>query len=271
MITKNRLVPQTRIDSDGTADVVVSAMNVCKSFGRLRVLKNIDLEVRRSEVVLILGPSGSGKSTLLRTINALETIDSGDMRVCGQLMGAEEREGHRRTLRESRIALQRRKTGMVFQQFHLFPNMTARDNVAAGPIHVYGLKRDAARERAVELLKMVGLADKADRYPAQLSGGQQQRVAIARALAMKPEVMLFDEPTSALDPEMVKEVLDVLVELRREGMTMVVVSHEMGFAKAAADRIVFMDEGRIVEESTPAKFFSAPASDRAKDFLSKIL
>lgn len=271
MITKNLSVPEVQRASNEDADVVVRAVDVCKSFGRLQVLKHVDLQVRRGEVVLILGPSGSGKSTLLRTINALETVDSGDMRVCGELMGLEEGNGRRRPMPEARIALQRRKTGMVFQQFHLFPNMTARENVSAGLIHVYGLRRGDAAARAKELLEMVGLADKANKYPAQLSGGQQQRVAIARALAMKPQVMLFDEPTSALDPEMVKEVLEVLFELRREGMTMVVVSHEMGFAKAAADRIVFMDEGRIIEEAEPAKFFSSPESGRAKDFLSKIL
>jgi ABC-type polar amino acid transport system ATPase subunit len=252
-------------------ELVVSATGVCKRFGSFEALRDVSLDVRRREVVLILGPSGSGKSTFLRTINALETIDGGEVRVAGELIGLAERRGRLRPLSESQIAVQRRKTGMVFQQFHLFPNMTVRNNVTAGPIHVKNERREAARERADSLLSLVGLLEKAEKYPGQLSGGQQQRVAIARALAMKPDVMLFDEPTSALDPEMVKEVLDVLVELRREGMTMVVVTHEMGFAKAAADRVVFMDEGRVVEVAPPEKFFSHPETARAQSFLGKIL
>jgi polar amino acid transport system ATP-binding protein len=249
-------------------DCVVEALDVCKSFGSHTVLHNVTLRVRRSEVVVLLGPSGSGKSTFLRTLNMLEPIDSGSVRVCGELLG---RTGSGRPARERLLASQRRRTGMVFQQFHLFPNMTALGNVAAGPVHVRGQARGPAEAQARELLAMVGLADRAEHYPAQLSGGQQQRVAIARALAMRPEVMLFDEPTSALDPEMVNEVLDVLVRLREDGMTMVIVSHEMRFARRAADRVVFMDDGVIVEDGTPSEFFASPRTERARLFLSKIL
>ena len=250
------------------SECVVDARDVCKSFGPLTVLREVSLQVRRGEVVLVLGPSGSGKSTFLRTLNMLEPIDSGTVSVCGEPLGVG---ADGRRVAEKQLAVQRRRTGMVFQQFHLFPNMTALDNVAAGPVHVRGQAKPESRDEARDLLALVGLADKTDHYPGQLSGGQQQRVAIARALAMRPEVMLFDEPTSALDPEMVNEVLEVLVKLREEGMTMVIVSHEMGFARAAADRVVFMDEGVIVEEGAPSEFFAHPQSERARAFLAKIL
>ncbi|TDC19598.1 amino acid ABC transporter ATP-binding protein [Streptomyces sp. 8K308] len=251
--------------------VVVEAADVHKSYGAVKVLDGVDLTVREGEVVLVLGPSGGGKSTFLRTLNHLEHIDSGTIRVCGDLIGQRDRGGRRVPLPERRTALQRRAIGMVFQQFNLFPTMTAAENVMAGPVHVHGADRAAARADALELLETVGLADKADSYPALLSGGQQQRVAIARALAMKPRVMLFDEPTSALDPEMVTEVLDVMVRLRAEGMTVIVVSHEMGFARAAADRVVFLSEGRVLEDGPPDAFFSAPRHERTRRFLKKIL
>ncbi|WP_405730737.1 amino acid ABC transporter ATP-binding protein [Streptomyces sp. NBC_01537] len=248
-------------------ETVVEAHQVRKSYGDVEVLKGIDLTVLRGEVVLVLGPSGGGKSTFLRTLNHLETPDSGTVRICGERIGY----GERGALREGRIAVQRRRTGMVFQQFNLFPNMTALDNVASGPVHVNGVPKSEARAAASELLAMVGLADKTGSYPAQLSGGQQQRVAIARALAMRPELLLFDEPTSALDPEMVGEVLDVMVRLREEGMTMIVVSHEMGFARAAADRVVFISDGLVVEDKAPDLFFSAPEHERTRQFLDRIL
>ena len=248
-------------------ETVVEARQVRKSYGGVEVLKGIDLTVRRGEVVLVLGPSGGGKSTFLRTLNHLETPDSGTVSICGERIGY----GARGALRERRIAVQRRRTGMVFQQFNLFPNMTALDNVASGPVHVNGVSKAEARVAAGELLAMVGLADKTRSYPAQLSGGQQQRVAIARALAMRPELLLFDEPTSALDPEMVGEVLDVMVRLREEGMTMIVVSHEMGFARAAADRVVFIADGTVVEDKSPDLFFSAPEHERTRQFLDRVL
>ncbi|MDV6233352.1 amino acid ABC transporter ATP-binding protein [Rhodococcus cercidiphylli] len=252
------------------ATTMVEVKNMTKAYNDLVVLDDIDFTVDKGEVVLLLGPSGSGKSTLLRTLNCLETIESGTVRVCGEMMGFSE--GVKRTpLSEAQIAKQRHHTGMVFQSFNLFPMMTALDNVASGPRHVLGTQKDKARRQAQELLDLVGLSDKGENYPSQLSGGQQQRVAIARALAMKPEVMLFDEPTSALDPEMVNEVLDVMLRLRDEGMTMVVVSHEMGFAKAAADRVVFMSDGKIVEEAPPGEFFDNPKSARTQQFLSRIL
>ncbi|MEV5835096.1 amino acid ABC transporter ATP-binding protein [Nocardia sp. NPDC052112] len=250
---------------------MIDVRNVWKSFGDLQVLKNVDLTVHKGEVVLLLGPSGSGKSTLLRTLNCLETVDSGTISVCGETMGYTASGGELRPASQTEIARQRHNTGMVFQSFNLFPMMTARENVAAGPRHVRGTSKAQAADEAQELLAMVGLADKGDNYPSQLSGGQQQRVAIARALAMKPQVMLFDEPTSALDPEMVKEVLEVMIRLREEGMTMVVVSHEMGFAQAAADRVVFMSDGEIVEQNSPNAFFSAPSHPRLQQFLSRIL
>lgn len=252
------------------APMMVEVRNMTKAYNDLVVLDGIDFAVGAGEVVLLLGPSGSGKSTLLRTLNCLETIDSGTVRVCGEMIGFAD-DDRRRPLSETQLAKQRHHTGMVFQSFNLFPMMTALDNVASGPRHVLGVTKDLARRQARELLDMVGLGDKTGNYPAQLSGGQQQRVAIARALAMKPKVMLFDEPTSALDPEMVKEVLDVMVRLREEGMTMVVVSHEMGFAKAAADRIVFMSDGKIVEDAEPDQFFGNPQNPRTRQFLRQVL
>ena len=239
--------------------VVLSGVN--KHFGALHVLKDIDLTVDRGEVVVVIGPSGSGKSTLCRTINRLETVDSGTITIDGQPLPEEGKQ----------LAQLRAKVGMVFQSFNLFAHKTVLENVTLGPVKVKGVKKAEAERRGRELLERVGIASQADKYPAQLSGGQQQRVAIARALAMDPTVMLFDEPTSALDPEMINEVLDVMTSLAKSGMTMVVVTHEMGFARRAADRVVFMDEGRIVEQAIPEQFFSAPESHRAKDFLSKIL
>ena len=239
--------------------VVLEGVN--KHFGALHVLKDVDLTVGRGEVVVIIGPSGSGKSTLCRTINRLETIDTGTITVDGQPLPAEGKE----------LAALRAKVGMVFQSFNLFAHKTVLQNVTLGPLKVKGVAKAEADRRGRELLDRVGIASQADKYPAQLSGGQQQRVAIARSLAMDPMVMLFDEPTSALDPEMINEVLDVMTVLATDGMTMVVVTHEMGFARRAADRVAFMDEGRIVEQSAPEQFFSSPESDRAKDFLSKIL
>ena len=242
-------------------DPLVVLEGVNKHFGTLHVLKDVDLVVGRGEVVVVIGPSGSGKSTLCRTINRLETVDSGTVTVDGQPLPAEGKE----------LAALRAKVGMVFQSFNLFAHKTVLQNVTLGPVKVKGVSKAEADRRGRELLERVGIASQADKYPAQLSGGQQQRVAIARSLAMDPMVMLFDEPTSALDPEMINEVLDVMTVLAKDGMTMVVVTHEMGFARRAADRVVFMDEGRIVEQATPEQFFSAPESDRAKDFLSKIL
>jgi len=234
---------------------------VDKHFGPLHVLRSIDLTVSRGEVVVIIGPSGSGKSTLCRTINRLETIDSGTIRVDGRELPEEGRE----------LARLRAEVGMVFQSFNLFAHKTVLENVTLGPVRAKRVSRSEARRRALELLDRVGVANQAEKLPAQLSGGQQQRVAIARALAMDPKVMLFDEPTSALDPEMINEVLDVMVGLARDGMTMLVVTHEMGFARRAAHRVVFMDAGEIVEQADPETFFTAPTSARARDFLSKIL
>lgn len=244
-----------------STEPLVVMRNVEKHFGELHVLKNINLTVHRGEVVVVIGPSGSGKSTLCRTINRLETIDSGEILIDDVPLPAEGKA----------LARLRADVGMVFQSFNLFAHKSVLDNVTLGPIKVKGMKAKEAKELAVELLTRVGVANQAAKLPAQLSGGQQQRVAIARALAMQPKVMLFDEPTSALDPEMINEVLDVMTALAREGMTMVVVTHEMGFARKAADRVVFMDAGEIVEEKTPEEFFTHAESDRAKDFLSKIL
>lgn len=240
---------------------MIAMTEVQKHYGDLHVLKDINLAIPRGQVVVVLGPSGSGKSTLCRTINRLEPIDEGEIRIEGELLPAEGKD----------LARLRADVGMVFQSFNLFAHKTILENVTLGPIKVRKTKKDEADKRALELLERVGVASQKDKYPAQLSGGQQQRVAIARSLAMTPKVMLFDEPTSALDPEMVSEVLDVMVSLAREGMTMVVVTHEMGFARKAADRILFMADGQLVEDTDPESFFNRPESDRARDFLSKIL
>ncbi len=247
-------------ESTGTT-ALVELEHVDKWFGDLHVLQDIDLQVAAGEVVVVIGPSGSGKSTLCRTINRLEPIQGGEIRIDGRPLPAEGKA----------LAALRADVGMVFQSFNLFAHKSILDNVTLGPIKARKRPKADAKAQAMELLERVGIADKASRDPAELSGGQQQRAAIARALAMDPKVMLFDEPTSALDPEMIKEVLDVMVELAAEGMTMVVVTHEMGFARSAAQRVVFMDEGRIVEVAPPEQFFSSPSSDRAQDFLSKIL
>ncbi len=245
----------------GRGEPLVVLSDVQKHFGALHALKDIDLSVKRGEVVVVIGPSGSGKSTLCRAINRLETIDAGTITVDGKPVPAEGKA----------LANLRAEVGMVFQSFNLFAHKTILENVTLGPIKVRGLSRADAETKGRELLERVGVGQQAEKYPAQLSGGQQQRVAIARALAMEPKVMLFDEPTSALDPEMIKEVLDVMVDLAKQGMTMIVVTHEMGFARTAADRVIFMADGGIVEENTPEEFFTNPASDRAKDFLGKIL
>ncbi len=234
---------------------------VNKYFGDLHVLQDIDLTVHRGEVVVVIGPSGSGKSTLCRAINRLETISSGNIEVDGKPLPEEGKE----------LARLRSDVGMVFQSFNLFAHKTVLENVTLGPMKVRGMNKAAAEKRGRELLDRVGVGNQAAKYPAQLSGGQQQRVAIARALAMDPKVLLFDEPTSALDPEMINEVLDVMTSLARDGMTMVVITHEMGFARRAANRVVFMADGQIVEEQVPETFFTTPSTDRAKDFLSKIL
>ncbi|MFJ9610030.1 amino acid ABC transporter ATP-binding protein [Kitasatospora sp. NPDC101176] len=248
-------------DSTPAAAPLVVLNGVNKHYGALHVLQDVDLEIVQGEVVVLIGPSGSGKSTLCRTINRLETIDSGSITIDGRPLPAEGRE----------LARLRAEVGMVFQSFNLFAHKTVLENVVMGQVKVRRVPRAEAERTARELLDRVGVGAQADKFPAQLSGGQQQRVAIARALAMKPKVMLFDEPTSALDPEMVNEVLEVMRRLAAEGMTMVVVTHEMGFARSAANRVLFMADGRIVEQNTPDAFFTAPRSDRAKDFLSKIL
>lgn len=239
---------------------VIELINVDKHFGDLHVLKNINLSVHRGEVVVIIGPSGSGKSTLCRTMNRLETIDSGEIRIEGTPIPLEGRE----------LARLRAQVGMVFQQFNLFAHKTILDNVTLGPMDVLKKSKKEAREEAMRLLTRVGVESQAAKVPAQLSGGQQQRVAIARALAMHPKAILFDEPTSALDPEMIGEVLDVMTELAKEGMTMAVVTHEMNFARRVADRVIFMDDGSIIEENTPEEFFSHPQTQRARDFLNSI-
>ncbi len=264
-------LPAGNHPADVTDDTVVGARptgeplivldHVDKHFGALHVLQDVNLTVHRGEVVVVIGPSGSGKSTLCRTINRLETIDSGTITVDGMPLPAEGRA----------LARLRADVGMVFQSFNLFAHKTVLENVTLGQVKAKGVKPAQARATALELLERVGVANQAEKLPAQLSGGQQQRVAIARALAMKPKALLFDEPTSALDPEMINEVLDVMVGLAREGMTMVVVTHEMGFARRAAHRVVFMDAGQVVEEADPETFFTAPRSERAQDFLSKIL
>jgi len=257
--------------AEQVAEVVLLASEVQKWFGRLHVLKGIDLEVHRGQTICIIGPSGSGKSTFLRCINHLEKIDSGRIEVNGHLIGYRERDGRLLEDSESSIARQRQEIGMVFQRFNLFPHMTALGNIIEAPVRVRRIPKEDAIATAERLLERVGLADKRDVYPGKLSGGQQQRVAIARALAMNPALMLFDEATSALDPEVIGEVLEVMEELAREGMTMIVVTHEMGFARRAADRVAMMDDGRIVEEGCPEQLFGAPRIERTQQFLSKIL
>jgi len=244
-----------------TTPPMIRMVEVDKYFGQLHVLKNINIEVPQGQVVVVIGPSGSGKSTLCRAINRLEPINSGLIQIDGKALPEEGKE----------LATLRADVGMVFQSFNLFAHKTILDNVQLAPVKVRKMPAADARRTAMELLERVGIANQAEKYPAQLSGGQQQRAAIARALAMRPKVMLFDEPTSALDPEMINEVLDVMTTLAKDGMTMLVVTHEMGFARNAAHRVVFMSEGEIVEDSTPKEFFSAPKSNRAKDFLGKIL
>ena len=246
-------------DTSGQPLVVMRGVN--KHFGSVHVLRDVDTTVARGEVVVVIGPSGSGKSTLCRAINRLEPIDSGEIIFDGRPLPAEGRE----------LARLRADVGMVFQSFNLFSHKSILQNVALGPVKVRRRPKGEAEQRAMQLLERVGIADQAGKLPAQLSGGQQQRAAIARALAMEPKLMLFDEPTSALDPEMINEVLDVMIALAGEGMTMIVVTHEMGFARRAADRVVFMADGTLVEQAPPEEFFSAPESERAKDFLSKIL
>ncbi|MCX0274208.1 amino acid ABC transporter ATP-binding protein [Nocardia zapadnayensis] len=255
-----RLFCGSDLDPATTAPLV-ELRGVCKRYGDTPVLRDIDLAIAEGELAVVVGPSGSGKSTLCRTINRLETIDAGSVEYCG------------RPLPTGRTALRRVRAeiGMVFQSFELFPHMTALENITFAPIRVQGIDRRTAERRARDLLARVGLANKAGSYPPQLSGGQQQRVAIARCLAMRPRLILFDEPTSALDPEMVGEVLDVMKALATEGMAMVVVTHEMGFARACADRVIFLADGAVAEENTPEDFFTAPATDRAKEFLAKVL
>jgi polar amino acid transport system ATP-binding protein len=250
---------------------MVKAERVCKSFGHLQVLKGVDLEVARREVLCVIGPSGSGKSTFLRCINHLEKINAGRLSVDGRLVGYREQAGRLYELKESEVAEQRRDIGMVFQRFNLFPHMTALQNVYEAPCRVKGLNRKHCEDQARELLERVGLGPKADYYPSQLSGGQQQRVAIARALAMEPKLMLFDEPTSALDPELVGEVLDVMKQLALSGMTMIVVTHEMGFAREVGDTLVFMDDGVVVESGPPRQVIGSPREERTQSFLSKVL
>ncbi len=260
--TDHVLVPDAAQSSpDSAGQPVVQMRDVNKHYGPLHVLQNINLEVKRGEVVVVLGPSGSGKSTLCRTINRLETIDSGEILIDGVKLPEEGKQ----------LANLRADVGMVFQSFNLFAHKSILENVTLGPIKVKGMKKGEADKLALQLLERVGVANQKDKLPAQLSGGQQQRVAIARALAMRPKVMLFDEPTSALDPEMIQEVLDTMITLAKEGMTMIVVTHEMGFARRAADRVIFMADGQIVEQATPEQFFTNPQSDRAKDFLGKLI
>lgn len=249
---------QAQASSEGP---IVQLTGVNKHYGALHVLNGINLEVTKGEVVVILGPSGSGKSTLCRAINRLETIDEGTIKIDGKTLPEEGKA----------LANLRADVGMVFQSFNLFAHKSILENVTLGPMKVKGMKKEEAKKLAMQLLERVGVANQAGKLPAQLSGGQQQRVAIARALAMKPKVMLFDEPTSALDPEMINEVLDTMVGLAKEGMTMLVVTHEMGFARKAADRVIFMADGQIVEQATPEEFFTNPKSDRAKDFLGKLI
>ena len=264
-------IPAPESAADEAVTHMVEAVGVRKSFGRSEVLKGIDLNVRPGEVTCLIGPSGSGKSTFLRCINHLETIDGGRLSVNGQLVGYRQKGDRLYELKPKEVAATRRDIGMVFQRFNLFPHMTAAQNIMHSPVLVRGESRKAAREQAAVLLERVGLAGREDYYPAHLSGGQQQRVAIARALAMRPPLMLFDEPTSALDPELVGEVLDVMKGLAREGMTMVVVTHEMGFAREVADSVYFMDDGIVVESGNPADLLDNPSHERTKAFLSKVL
>ncbi len=264
--------PQTRPGGTlTTAEAMVRAEGVRKNFGRLEVLKGIDLTVTSGQVCCLLGPSGSGKSTFLRCINHLEKIDGGRLTVSGVPVGYRQRDGRLHELREREVAEHRRSIGMVFQRFNLFPHLTALENVTEAPVRVARRQRAQVREEAMELLDRVGLADRAHHHPAQLSGGQQQRVAIARALAMKPRLMLFDEPTSALDPELVGDVLDVMRSLAEDGMTMVVVTHEIGFAREVADTAVFMDDGIVVEAGSPRDVLTRPQHKRTRAFLSKVL
>ena len=257
--------------AEGPGRPMVKAEQVHKSFGHVEVLKGIDLEVAPREVMCIIGPSGSGKSTFLHCINHLEQIDAGRLWVDGSLVGYREKGGALHELREREVAAQRRDIGMVFQRFNLFPHMTALENVIEAPTRVKGVAKEAARARGAELLERVGLGERIHSYPNQLSGGQQQRVAIARALAMEPKLMLFDEPTSALDPELVGEVLDVIRALAKSGTTLVIVTHEIGFAREVADSVVFMDAGRILEQGPPSQVFTAPRHPRTAEFLAKVL
>ncbi|SDJ01767.1 amino acid ABC transporter ATP-binding protein, PAAT family [Frankineae bacterium MT45] len=257
--------------TNGATPLMVDARSVCKNFGSVQVLKGINLTVERGQVLCMIGPSGSGKSTFLRCVNHLEQVNAGRLYVDGVLVGYEERGAKLHELRPKDAAMQRRDIGMVFQHFNLFPHMTAMENVIEAPIRVKKLKKSEAIEIGRRQLAQVGLAEKERSYPAQLSGGQQQRVAIARALAMQPKLMLFDEPTSALDPELVGEVLDVMKALAKDGMTMVVVTHEMGFAREVADQLVFMDGGVVVEAGDPREVLANPQHERTKAFLSKVL
>jgi polar amino acid transport system ATP-binding protein len=258
-------------EAAGPGGLMVKAEGVHKSFGHQEVLKGVDLEVAPREVMCVIGPSGSGKSTFLRCINHLEKIDAGRLWVDGRLVGYREKGDKLHELRDREVAAQRQDIGMVFQRFNLFPHMTALENVMEAPTQVKGVGKDAARQRGIELLERVGLGNRVHNYPNQLSGGQQQRVAIARALAMEPKLMLFDEPTSALDPELVGEVLDVMRELAQSGMTMVVVTHEMGFAREVGDTLVFMDDGVVVEAGDPKQMLTDPQTERCRGFLSKVL
>ncbi|MCU1437120.1 MAG: transporter related [Naasia sp.] len=257
--------------ADIDSDPLIRVRSVRKRFGSREVLKGVDLEVKRGEVAVLLGPSGSGKSTLLRCINHLETVDGGRIEVGGHLVGYSPKKGKLYEMTPRQVAEQRRRIGMVFQRFNLFPHMTALENIAAAPMAVLGRPKREAQERAMQLLHRVGLGDWAGHYPGQLSGGQQQRVAIARALAMDPEVMLFDEPTSALDPELVGEVLAVMRELAASGMTMIVVTHEMGFAAEVADQVTFMDDGSVVEWGSPGDVLARPKNARTREFLQRVL
>ncbi|WP_455565761.1 amino acid ABC transporter ATP-binding protein [Micromonospora maritima] len=265
------IVPAQTAAPTAGSDLMVRAEQVHKSFGPLEVLKGIDLEVRSGEVCCLLGPSGSGKSTFLRCINHLEKIDAGRIWVDGDLIGYRERGGKLHEMRDKEVAAQRQAIGMVFQRFNLFPHMTVLQNVIEAPVLLRQAKKAQAREHAARLLDRVGLGDKLGAYPGQLSGGQQQRVAIARALAMRPKLMLFDEPTSALDPELVGEVLDTMKDLARDGMTMIVVTHEIGFAREVGDHLVFMDGGVVVEQGDPREVISSPRHERTKAFLAKVL